>query len=344
MMRSMDIRRGFTLIELLVVIAIIAVLIALLLPAVQSAREAARRMQCTNNLKQLALATLNYESVQNVLPAGSFSRPGSWPGSKWGFSSFVSLLPFYEQAPTFQAVNFDTGCFTPQNITIAGVGISALWCPSDAKVWQPLAADLTMYPGTPAGSWNQFKTSYAAVVGCWNLMLHIDDATFTQRKNNMNGMLPPHGSVRLGEVTDGLSNTIMFAEHVHGIFSPTDQATFHDWNSGQWVDAQIAAYYPVNAYKAFLNFNTATSRTYMAMDISSYHPGGANAAFGDGTVRFLKDTIDCWPIDPTNWVALKAPYNADGKGTIQLLPGAKVGVLQALATRNYGETISADSF
>jgi len=337
--------RGFTLIELLVVISIIAVLIGLLLPAVQSAREAARRMQCTNNLKQLALAALNYESVQNVLPAGSFSRRAAWPGSKWGFSVFVSLLPFYEQGPAYQTVNFDTGCFVGQNITVAAMGFSALWCPSDAVVSQPLTADLTMYPGAPAGNWKQFKTSYAAVVGSWNLMLHIDDATFTLRKNNMNGMIPPHGSIRIGDVTDGMSNTLMFAEHVQGIFPPADQAAFHDWNSGQWVDAQIAGYYPVNAYKSFLNLSTATSRTYLAMDIASYHPGGANTAFGDGSVHFLKENIDCWPISGApGWVALNAPFNADGNGTIQVLPGARVGVLQKLCTRNFGDIIAADSY
>ena len=130
--------RGFTLIELLVVIAIIAVLIALLLPAVQSAREAARRAQCTNNLKQLGLAALNYESSNGVLPGGSYT------GTLWNppaysshypesFSVFVRMLPFFEQAPMYNATNFSLNAGAPDNLTIGGVLVASLACPSDLQ-------------------------------------------------------------------------------------------------------------------------------------------------------------------------------------------------------------------
>ncbi len=122
-------RSGFTLIELLVVIAIIAVLIALLLPAVQSAREAARRAQCTNNLKQLGLAVANYESSTGVLPWGS--GPDGW--NNW--SAAVLLLPYLEQQPLYSAINFSApSAMFPSsvwNLTGQAAQVAALLCPSD---------------------------------------------------------------------------------------------------------------------------------------------------------------------------------------------------------------------
>ena len=126
-------RAGFTLIELLVVIAIIAVLIALLLPAVQSAREAARRIQCTNNLKQIALAASNYHDVNGCFPGGSYSplvKPATWHFAQ-NFSCFVRMLPFTEQSPMYNAVNFNNNYGSYTNVTIAGVRLAMLTCPSD---------------------------------------------------------------------------------------------------------------------------------------------------------------------------------------------------------------------
>jgi len=337
-------RQGFTLIELLVVIAIIAVLISLLLPAVQSAREAARRGQCSNNLKQLALAALNYESSNQTLPPDGFTRPAAWPGATWSFSSFVSMLPNLEQQAAFNAVNLNWNAWAGVNVTIAGIGLSTLWCPSDASVWQLIPANLANYPGAPPGNWNQAYSSYGGVVGAWSLMLNIDDPTFALRKANMTGLIYAHSSTRLAEITDGASNTAMFGEHLHGIFDAAGQAQYHDWNSGFWTDTCIDGYYPINASHKLLNFNNSTSRDYIAMSMASYHPGGANVAFGDGSVHFLKDSIDCWPIDPTTDMAIGVPYNSDGTRRIFINPGAKVGVLQKLCTRNFGDIVSADSY
>src|SRR5262249_33102914 len=128
--------RAFTLIELLVVIAIIAVLISLLLPAVQSAREAARRAQCTNNLKQMALAASNYESASGCYPGGSYSginpnNPPHWGTYPENFSCFVRMLPYFEQAPMYSAVNFNLCSSDIANLTICGVRVNSLICPSD---------------------------------------------------------------------------------------------------------------------------------------------------------------------------------------------------------------------
>ena len=134
--------RAFTLIELLVVIAIIAVLIALLLPAVQAAREAARRIQCTNNLKQIGLAVHNYLGVHGTFPIGRGTRPDRpyTVLSRYNYSGFSMILPFMEQAPLFSAINFNlTMTVQDGNSTALGTAISSFLCPSESQ-------------GVPAGS------------------------------------------------------------------------------------------------------------------------------------------------------------------------------------------------
>ncbi len=176
--------RAFTLIELLVVIAIISVLIALLLPAVQSAREAARRAQCTNNLKQIGLALANYESANGCYPYGvaleNIGPNGLWGMANWywpGSSMFVRMLPYLEQVPLFNAWNFSYICDDVQNTTVQGTGLSTLRCPSDASVFV-----LLIHPApNPDFNWDggaglSTFSSYAGCAGTFPNLMYITGA------------------------------------------------------------------------------------------------------------------------------------------------------------------------
>src|SRR4051812_17218959 len=201
--------RGFTLIELLVVIAVIAGLIALLLPAVQSAREAARRIQCTNNLKQLSLATAGYSEVNGCLPQGAayVDRIAAEPDSAGPFPSsspFVALLPYLEQRALFNAVNCDGYVLEPMNETACGTGLAVFCCPSDPTVGRrQTLADYDW--GT--GPWTFAYTSYAGNHGPWSVETRLADQRLLVQNP---GVFHSRSAVRPAEVTDGLGQTIVF--------------------------------------------------------------------------------------------------------------------------------------
>jgi len=330
-------RRGFTLIELLVMIAIIGVLIALLLPAVQSAREAARRSSCTNNLKQIGLALTNYHDQQGAYPIGwqyfSASDPG-WtaPSKRW--TMWASILPQMEQSNVFNAINF---IFPVSNNSYNGVTgaslmqttatlslISSYVCPSDGKQ-KPLAI-----PASTSTGYTQI--SYAGNAGVTNLI------SFCSSSNGVSctGWWTPSGifgvdeSVKIGEIRDGTSNTVMVGEYSQ--FKNDPDSTMNFWSVGANFSSSVSGvsrpqsialmFAPPNKSMlipqptAVSSANDRFSTTWQnagQWGFRSLHPGGANMAFADGSVRFIKDSVN-------------------------------VTTYQAIATKNGGEAVSGDSY
>jgi prepilin-type N-terminal cleavage/methylation domain-containing protein/prepilin-type processing-associated H-X9-DG protein len=337
-------RWGFTLIELLVVISIIAVLIALLLPAVQMAREAARRAQCVNNLKQLGLAAQNYVSANGCFPGGSYTstnyghKPS--PAAQENYSCFVRMLPFMEQQSVYNAFNLNLVYSEVQNITIAGVGISTLLCPSDTWSPQPIPSTATsIYNVIPAGSIQQF-TSYAGCEGMWSVRYMTVYDPIEQAQ--LNGLIFGDSTVTVAQVTDGLSNTFLFGEHAHSLINKIDGSfanTEQLWQSGFYSDSELSTYAPPNA---FIN----NLPGFYNLIASSLHPGGVNYGFADGSVKFIKNSIDTWQLIQSGSKPYLPPnVSYDPKLFLFTLnPGAKVGIYQALSSRNGGEVISSDSY
>ena len=298
-------RGGFTLIELLVVIAIIAILIALLLPAVQSARESARRVQCVNNLKQIALATHNYLAVNGVLPAQSIPNVRTTWTTPWA----ISILPQVEQQPLFDlfAINgFDgdfnsggglrsPGCFTAVQIPLA-----VFLCPSDPDARNPVLSQ-PEWPGQPLAA-----TSYKGVAG--DTRMEGDpfpgSEPDTHASGHCNGLFWRNDYLeghRWADVRDGTSNTLMIGEAL----PQYDEHAAWAFANGTWGLCSIPPNYHPSPPTP--NFHPTS------LGFRSRHPGGVQFVFADGSARFIKQTI----ASPT---------------------------YRALSTRSGGELTSGDSY
>ena len=345
--RGARLPRAFTLIGLLVVIAIIAVLIALLLPAVQAAREAARRMQCTNNLKQLGIAMHNYHDSLGRLPygaivalPGNFWYPTGVGGEHYRYSTLAMLAPFLEQTPIFGAMNFGypvympDGSISPPNLTAFAARVNLFLCPSDAVH--------TVQAGFAPANY----------MACAGNGLPGGSALYS----NPNGCFFYNSGITFAGITDGLSQTAMISESILGLTNGPFQLPSGSARNPQEIMAQQAAV-DINAqppanltlaecqsagagtsgyfngqrngswvqgdfrHALYTHTFTPNSKTYDCLRGSDYgwkaarsrHPGGVNILFGDGGVRFIKDSVN-------------------------------VVAWQALGTRAGGEVISADSY
>jgi prepilin-type N-terminal cleavage/methylation domain-containing protein/prepilin-type processing-associated H-X9-DG protein len=319
--------RAFTLIELLVVIAIIAVLIALLLPAVQAAREAARRIQCTNNLKQIGIALHNYHIATNAFPPGylSLMDPVTFDndGPSWGWLSFS--LNQMEQLPVYNSINFVLGIEFPANQTARLTTIGSFFCPSDAYRQDTFRVVDSTTTGTMPGApiCVVASSNYIGSVGSgdpsslYPWIIDADDGP--PGRDNGNGLLYRNHSVTIAQITDGTSQTFAAGERSQNL------------SRASWTGAITNAAVPLVALQAEAGLDPegggalVLSHTGEGHGPNSpsglahgdqywgMHPGGANFLFADGSARFIKELIG-------------------------------FTIFQSLATKAGGEVLSADQF
>jgi prepilin-type processing-associated H-X9-DG protein len=314
---------------LLVVITIIGILIALLLPAVQAAREAARRMQCGNNVKQLSLALHNHHALHNAFPAGATSPGGTNAFSDCGFSWGVQILPFLEFGATYEQLDLshrdrgggDMEVNMQNGSVLNGVGPSSFMCPSS-----PMPRRFSLLVRGPTNPCSAMLSDYAGIAGAdGNDPMNRYDPAGVQNVHAWNGVLYANSKTTVGEISDGTTNVMMLGEQsAFSIKSPegVDQDCRSSAYAGAWIGTSRVGHSSVTSgsypYASNRVFNTttigrplgtktcdypmnATGGTYNGVwttggdnrtPILSSHPGGATIGFADGSVQFLSESIN----------------------------------------------------
>ena len=309
-----SVRRGFTLVELLVVIAIIGILVALLLPAIQAAREAARRTQCVNNLKQIGLGMHNYHDTFNCLP------PATMTTGSHGATAFVRMLPFVEQGAVYDQLasigfgsmtNYWLGSTAANTLLIAPIlaecKVPAYRCPS------------SVFPKTQSvGGTNQMVGSYVLIAGSNNHMT-TDTNGADGGHCSGGGCFPGNIGIRFADMTDGTSNTMLVGEQSHYVLGNIGTLRTAFEASGPWMGSKnrripngvgtwsSTGTHATNASDQDMRAYTVTTvrqgpnpkgtvnwqqRNRCNTPLTSAHPGGIMALLGDGKVQFLGDEID----------------------------------------------------
>jgi prepilin-type processing-associated H-X9-DG protein len=326
-------------------------------------------------MKQMALASMNYESSYGCFQINRLAAPtfGNYRAHVDGFGGLARILAYSEQQPLYNAINFGYCPYTYGNSTVVQTGITAYWCPSDAKI-----VNLGFYqtsPGWDGSSMTMRYSSYAGMVGtyCIQGISGCDQRAAAPAELSLqNGAMIDTGIPTsaggcgtigprtIAAITDGTSNTIMWAERCQSKLNPNAPIyEFEEkgwWSDGEYGDGTISAFYPPNV-PSLPGYFAATppyygenpdqcdghsegGTTLAAISSQSLHPGGVNVAFCDGSVHFIKSTINSWNYSPPNMTRSSSnatapcfPFSASGNG-----------VWQALSTIAGGEVISSDSY
>jgi prepilin-type N-terminal cleavage/methylation domain-containing protein/prepilin-type processing-associated H-X9-DG protein len=295
--------KGFTLIELLVVIAIIAILVALLLPAVQQAREAARRTQCRNNLKQIGLALHNYHDIYNTFPPGYTARnvgrttpvmAETGQGYAWSFS----ILPQIDQSSLTSQIDTNLDAHDPVNLAIASTTtLNAFLCPTDPA---PPVFDVTDGAGTV---YTLPTSNYVGILGYGSVTMNAGDST---------GVFFRNSRISFRDITDGTSNTICVGErrHEHDFAAPAPAVASHStWyaaipgvrrsagmmmmpNMTEGAGSLVIGHVGQPAMMGMMAMESTPNQTNHIVHFSSQHAGGVQFLLCDGSVQFLSENVD----------------------------------------------------
>ena len=357
-------RPGLTLLEVLVVIAVVGLLVALLLPAVTSAREAGRRLQCLNNLRQFGVALGAYHERAGALPLGrSLSYDPRFSGPVPGCSTYyvdksihVALLADLEQVALFNAINHSVTILGAENSTSHSVTVAVFACPSDPQsaIARPTTSTLIeRFGGRPPDGLRQMAyTSYAGMTGSFAVNA-LPDPTgdcliAPQAIQQSNGTFHDLAPVRFSSITDGLSQTVFLAEKATTFLeriprldrtqvSATPFETEGWYFVGNHGMTLVSAFYPINAYKRV----PAIAIEPLTRSASSLHPGGVNVLLGDGSARFIQETIDSWTFGASG-IPVGATQAHSFAGWWSNVP--QPGIWQAITTRGGGELLSGSQF
>jgi prepilin-type N-terminal cleavage/methylation domain-containing protein/prepilin-type processing-associated H-X9-DG protein len=313
---------AFTLIEMIVVILVITIMVAMLLPAIQSAREASRRSACFNNLRQIGIATNQYHDLFGVIPPGRIqsydqrliARNEDCSNNFIDKSCLIHLLQFIDQQSIYSSINHNLSIFSIQNQTVHIVSVNQYQCPSDPGAFRASELNEMAIDRLPifSGLLHNVKfsrSSYCGLIGPLPVSEFRSPLNSckpsVELKMQILGPFRDSSSVSFSHLKRGLSNTLIFSERRFGEVDTLEkyisgQTGFFGWMiSGNWGDTLSTSIMPINPAD---KVSFGAGNKMFAMSVSSEHPGGVGGLFADGSVRFLKSTIQSWHVDTvTGW-------------------------------------------
>lgn len=310
-------KTAFTIIELMVVIMIASILVGLLFPAVQSAREVARGLACINNLRQIGIASHQYNDLFGSLPPGRIQlydqrqsiRNDNCGNAYIDKSCLTHFLPFIELKNLYNAINHDLGIFSIQNVTVHTASLKQYQCPSDKLVTEsPFLCDfgLDRIPVSSAlGSKVRFaRSSYCGLIGPlpvngFRSPMNTCKVPASVQAQSLGAFRDVY-SVSFQQMSKGLSETLIFTERRFRDIAEFERiipgnSSLYGWMiAGNWGDTLISSISPINPSRLL---SLGAGCRMFAMSASSEHPGGVNALFADGSVRFINQNIESWQVD-----------------------------------------------